>query len=327
MSELSIKYLGLDLINPVIVSSCSLTHSPEGVKRCADAGAGAVVLKSLFEEQINADVRGLADESVPVFHSEEYDYIRQMALSTNAEEYLRIIEGSKKITDIPVIASLNCVSDRRWTEFAASIQDAGADALELNIAVMPREFDEDPDRIERHICNIVSSVKKQITIPMAVKLGPYFTSMPRTAKEVRKAGASALVLFNRFYQTDLDVEAMAFLSRNKYSSPAEMSNTLRWIAILYQQVGCPLIGNTGIHDGEAVVKQILVGAHAVEVCSTLYINGLERIREMLQYLGSWMDRKGYETVKDFRGKLSQKYTDEPKYFERQQYIRALVGID
>ena len=192
---------------------------------------------------------------------------------------------------------------------------------------MPRQFDEDPDKIEQHICNIVKAVKSQVSMPIAVKLGPYFTSMPRMAKAVRKAGASALVLFNRFYQTDLDVENMDFLSRNKYSTHSEMSNTLCWIAILYQQVGCPLVGNTGIHDGEAVVKQILVGARAVEVCSALYIHGLERIGEMTAYVADWMERKGYETVKDFRGKMSQKYVDEPEYFERQQYIRALVGID
>ncbi len=327
MTDLTTKYMGLTLKNPIIVSSCSLTHSAEGVKRCADAGAGAAVLKSLFEEQINADVRGLHAESVPVYHAEEYDYIRQMGLNTNADEYLKVIEESKKITDMPVIASLNCISGKRWTEFAGSIESVGADGLELNIAVMPRDFDEDPDKIEKHIVGIVESVKSQIKIPIAVKLGPYFTSMPRIAKNVRKAGASALVLFNRFYQTDIDINAMDVLSRNKYSTPVEMSNTLRWIAILYQQIGCSLVGNTGIHDGEGLIKQILVGARAVEVCSTLYINGLGQIRAMLEDLNKWMMQKGYERVDDFRGKMSQKYSDQPEYFERQQYIRALVGID
>ena len=151
--------------------------------------------------------------------------------------------------------------------------------------------------------------------------------MPRVAKNVRKAGASALVLFNRFYQTDIDIAAMDVSSKNKYSSPAEMSNTLRWIAILYQKIGCSLIGNTGIHDGEGVIKQILVGAKAVEVCSTLYINGMGQVRAMLEDLTKWMMQKGYETLDDFRGKMSQKYSDQPEYFERQQYIRALVGMD
>ena len=327
MINIATKFMGLNLHNPIIVSSCSLTHSAEGVKRCAEAGAGAVVLKSLFEEQINADVRKIIDGSTPAFHSEEYDYITGMGLSSSADEYLNIIEASKEAVEIPVIASLNCISDSKWTEFAKYIEAVGADALELNIALMPREFDEDPDKIENKICGIVSTVKHHINIPVAVKLGPYFTSMPRIAKKVRQAGASALVLFNRFYQTDIDIYGMGYLSKNKFSSPAEMSNTLRWISILYQKIGCSLVANTGIHDGEALIKQILVGARAVEICSTLYIHGLGQIAVMLEELKQWMMDKGYETLDDFRGKMSQKYAAEPDYFERQQYIRALVGID
>ncbi len=327
MVNLGVKYMGLNLKNPVIVSSCSLTHSAEGVKRCADAGAGAVVLKSLFEEQINADVKALEDKSVPSFHSEEYDYIRQMALSTNADEYLKIIEDAKEKVDIPVIASLNCITGDRWTEFAKYIEAVGADAIELNIALMPREFDEDPEKIEQHIYNIVSKVKHNINIPVAVKIGPYFTSLPRVAKGIRKAGASSLVLFNRFYQTDIDIHKMDLVSQNKYSSPAEMSNTLRWVSILYQKIGCSLVGNTGIHDGEGLVKQLLAGAKAVEICSTLYINGLGQIKIMLDDLQKWMIDKKYESIDEFQGRMSQKYSKQPEYFERQQYIRALVGID
>ena len=170
-------------------------------------------------------------------------------------------------------------------------------------------------------------MKKNVNIPVAAKLGPYFTSMPRVAKGARKAGASALVLFNRFYQTDIDIQSMSHESKNKYSSPAEMSNTLRWISLLYQQIGCSLVGNTGIHDGEALIKQLLVGARAVEICSTLFVNGMGQINLMLEDLQEWMIDKGYETVDDFRGKMSFKNSKQPEYFERQQYIRALVGID
>jgi dihydroorotate dehydrogenase (fumarate) len=327
MVNLATKYMGLNLKNPIIVSSSSLSRSAETVKRCADAGAGAVVLKSLFEEQINADVKALADSSTSTFHAEEWDYIQRMGLDMNADEYLKVIEESKEAVDIPVIASLNCVSGDRWTEFAKYIEAVGADAIELNIAVMPRQFDEDPDKIEKHIYNIVSKVKHNVNIPVAVKLGPYFTSMPKMAKGVRKAGASALVLFNRFYQTDIDIHSLTHESKNKYSSPAEMANTIRWISLLYQQVGCSLVGNTGIHTGEDVIKQILVGARAVEICSTLYINGLGRINFMLDDLQKWMSDKGYETLDDFRGKMSFKNSKEPDYFERQQYIKAIVGID
>ncbi len=327
MVNLATKYMGLNLKNPIIVSSCSLTHSAEGVKRCADAGAGAVVLKSLFEEQINADVKALADSTVSQFHAEEWDYIQRMGLDMNADEYLKIIEESKEKVDIPVIASLNCISSDRWTEFAKYIEAVGADAIELNIAVMPRQFDEDPDKIEKHIFNIISNVKHNVNIPVAVKLGPYFTSMPRVAKGARKAGASALVLFNRFYQTDIDINKLTHESKNKYSSPAEMSNTLRWISLLYQEIGCSLVGNTGIHDGEAVIKQLLVGAKAVEICSTLFVNGMSQINIMLEEIQKWMLDKGYETLDDFRGNMSHKNSKQPEYFERQQYIRALVGLD
>lgn len=327
MVNLATKYMGLNLKNPIIVSSCSLTHSAEGVKRCADAGAGAVVLKSLFEEQINADVKALSDSTVTQYHAEEWDYIQRMGLEMNADEYLTIIEESKQKTDIPVIASLNCISSDRWTQFAKYLEKVGADAIELNIAVMPREFDEDPDKIEQHIYKIISTVKQEVNIPIAVKLGPYFTSMPRIAKGARKAGASALVLFNRFYQTDIDINKLTHESKNKYSTPAEMSNTLRWISLLYQQIGCSLVGNTGIHDGEAVIKQLLVGAKAVEICSTLFVNGMGQINLMLEDLQYWMQEKGYETIDDFRGRMSHKNSKQPEYFERQQYIKALVGID
>ena len=240
---------------------------------------------------------------------------------------LRLSNTSKEAVDIPVIASLNCVSSDRWTEFAKYIEAVGADAIELNIAVMPRQFDEDPDKIEQHIFNIVSTVKHNVNIPVAVKLGPYFTSMPRVAKGVRKAGASALVLFNRFYQTDININTLEHESKNRYSSPAEMTNTLRWISLLYQQIGCSLVGNTGIHTGEDVIKQVLVGARAVEICSTLFVNGLGRINFMLDDIQNWMIDKGYETLDDFRGKMSFKHSKEPNYFERQQYIKAIVGID
>jgi dihydroorotate dehydrogenase (fumarate) len=327
MVNLATKYMGLTLKNPIIVSSCSLTHSAEGVKRCADAGAGAVVLKSLFEEQINADVQALSDSSVSQFHAEEFDYIQRMGLDMNADEYLKVIEESKEKTDIPVIASLNCITNDRWTEFAKFIEAVGADAIELNIAVMPRQFDEDPDKIEKHILSIISNVKKNVKIPIDVKLGPYFTSMPRIAKAARKSGASGLVLFNRFYQTDINISTLEHESKNKYSTPSEMSNTLRWISLLYQQIGCSLVGNTGIHNGEAVIKQILVGAKAVEICSTLYIHGMGQINFILDDLVKWMIDKGYESLDDFRGKMSFKNSKQPDYFERQQYIRAIVGID
>jgi dihydroorotate dehydrogenase (fumarate) len=327
MINLSANYMGISLRNPIIISSCSLSHSAEGVKRLADAGAGAVVLKSMFEEQILADVKKLELESSAMAHPEEIDYLRQMGMSQKSDEYLKIIEKSKEAVDIPVIASVNCVSDSSWTDYAKYIEAVGADGLELNIALMPKDPKEDPNDIEKKIFRIIEVVKHNINIPVAVKIGPYFTSMTRVAEGIRKSGASALVLFNRFYQPDIDIDTYEFQSKNRYSSPSEMSHSLRWIAILFEKFGGSLAGNTGIHDGEAVVKQLLAGASAVEICSTLYINGLGQIELMLTFLEKWMRKNGYRDIDEFRGKISQKNALQPEYFERQQYIRALVGID
>jgi len=327
MINLSATYMGINLKNPIIVSSCSLSHSAEGVKRLADAGAGAVVLKSLFEEQILADTQKLESSAEMVSHPEEIDYLRQMGMIHKSDEYLEMIEKAKEAVDIPVIASINCVSNSAWTDYAKYIEAVGADGLELNIALMPKRLDEDPQNIEEKIFRIVEIVKHNINIPIAVKLGPYFTSIPRVASRIRKSGASALVLFNRFYQPDIDIKTFEFQSKNRYSSPGEMSNTLRWIAILYKKIGCSLVANTGIHDGEAVIKQILAGAAAVQICSTLYINGLGQIENMLSDLQEWMRKNEYSSLDEFRGLISQKNALQPEYFERQQYIRALVGIE
>ena len=319
--------MDLNLKNPIIISSCSLSHSAEGVKRLADAGAGAVVLKSLFEEQILSDTQKLEISSEAVSHPEEVDYLRQMGMTQKSDEYLEIIEKSKEAVDIPIIASINCISDRAWTDYAKYIEAVGADGLELNIALLPKKFNENSEYIENKICKIVEIVKHNINIPIAVKLGPYFTSIPKLASKVRNSGASALVLFNRFYQPDIDIKTFEFQSKNRYSTPGEMSHTLRWIAILYEKIGCSLIANTGIHDGEAVIKQILAGAAAVQICSTLYINGLGQIENILFDLQKWMSLNEYKNLDAFRGIISQKNSLQPEYFERQQYIRALVGVE
>lgn len=327
MVNLSAKYMDMNLRNPIIVSSCSLSHSVEGIRRLADAGAGAVVMKSLFEEQILADTRKIEMEATAVSHPEESDYLRQMGMSQKSDEYLSIIEQSKEAVDIPVIASINCVSDSGWTDYAKYIEAVGADGLELNIALMPKNFDQDAEEIEQRIYRIVERVKHIVNLPIAVKLGPFFTSMPRVASQIRSSGASALVLFNRFYQPDIDINTFEFQSKNRYSSPGEMYNSLRWIAILYKKIKCSLVANTGVHDGEGLIKQLLAGASAVQICSTLYINGLGQIENMLFDLQEWMLRNEYSHLDEFRGLISQKNALQPEYFERQQYIRALVGVE
>lgn len=327
MADLSVKYMGLDLSNPLIVSSSSLTGTVDKVKRCEDSGAGAVVLKSLFEEQIESEAEQIDDESWPYPHPEAFDYMRQMGMRLGQDEYLKLVEGAVQALSIPVIASLNCVSPRWWNSYAEKLAGAGAAGLELNISIMPRDYNQRAAEIEKVVIKIVESISKRVDLPIAVKIGPYFTSLPNLAVDLRRAGAEALVLFNRFYQFDIDIDKIELASGYRFSSPHEIHLPLRWIAILYSQAGCDLSASTGVHDGSGVVKQLLAGAAAVQICSTLYINGLEQIGKMIKEVKSWMDKNNYNSIADFKGKLSQGESENPEFYERFQYIKALVGIE
>jgi len=325
MVDLSTKYMGLDLPNPLIVASCSLVRSLEGVRRCAAAGAGGIVLKSLFEEQIEAETRELEEGSWLPGHNEAREYVRKMGMALGPRGYLKLIEEAKKAVSIPIIASLNCVSPKWWTDYAKQIAGAGADGLELNMAVMPSDPQRSSKEIEGLYLEIFEKVKWRIGIPIAVKIGPYFTSMARMAWELCRRGASALVLFNRFYQFDIDIEKLALAPGYGFSSPEEMSLSLRWIALLAGKLSCDLAASTGVHYGAGVIKQLLAGASAVQVCSTLYINGIEQIGRILEEVRAWMSQHGFDSIDQIRGKLSQMESDRPELYERLQYIEALAG--
>ena len=327
MANLSTQYMGLSLPNPIIVSSCSLVMNEEGVRRCADAGAGAVVLKSLFEEQIQSEIRDMEEQMGPPWHPEMVEYVERMGMELGPREYLELIEKAKRATSIPVIASLNCVSPKQWVDYARQIADAGADALELNISMMPRDPARSSEEIESLYTDILSAVKDQVEIPVAMKIGPYFTSMARIASELSARGVSALVLFNRFYQLDIDIEKLELTPGYRFSSPEELHLPLRWIALLAGNVECDLSASTGVHDGTDAIKLLLAGADAVQVCSTLYMNGIAQIGRILETLESWMEKHGVETIGQIRGKMSQVESDQPESYERLQYIRALVGIE
>jgi len=327
MVDLSTSYMGLKLRNPLVVAASSLTGSAAKVKRCEDAGAGAVVLKSLFEEQIEAQTSQMEEEAWPYAHSEAYDYVRQMGLRLGQAEYLKMIEEAKRTVSIPVIASLNCVSPTAWTRFAGRIAAAGADALELNIALLASDFDRSAEEIQGAYVKIVQAIRAQVQLPIAVKLGPFFTSLPQTALALRRAGASALVLFNRFYQLDFDIERLALTPGYHLSSSDEIHLPLRWIAILSSQVGCDLAASTGVHDGAGVIKQLLAGARAVQICSALFLKGVERITTMLEELTAWMERHGYARIEEFRGKMCQEASGKPALYERLQYIKVYVGLE
>ncbi|MDZ7337935.1 MAG: dihydroorotate dehydrogenase-like protein [candidate division KSB1 bacterium] len=327
MADLSTTYMGLALSNPFVVASCRLTATLEGIRRCEEAGAGAVVLKSLFEEQIDVDTRELEAQSWLTGHAEAFEYVRGMGMALGPREYVTLIEEAKKAVSIPIIASLNCVEGRWWGEYAAQLASAGADSIELNISLIPADTRRTAAEVEQHFYEVVDQVKAKVTVPLAVKIGPYFTSLPHVAKELADRGAAALVLFNRFYQMDIDVERLTIVAGNRLSSPEEIHLPLRWIALLAGRFDTDLAASTGIHDGKGAVKAFLAGAKVVQLCSTLYKNGLAQIGRIRQEVEAWLQSHGYHSVEEIRGLLSQERSEKPELYLRLQYIKALTGIE
>lgn len=351
MSNLSTRYMGLELKNPLVVSSCGLTKTVQGVKQAAEAGAGAIVLKSLFEEQITAEINELARQSQQSGHTEAYDYLHGFGQSFGPREYLQLVSDAKAAVDVPIIASVNCVTAERWTEYAGKLAAAGADGLELNIGFLPNDPAMSGVVVEERYLSILAAVRAKVSLPVALKIGPYFSSLAHLAKqlgnervagppftvgwcgpgevekEVTWQGADALVLFNRFYRFDIDVDKRQLSGGNPYSTSEELHVSLRWISLLAGRVSCDLAATTGVHDGRDMIKQLLAGATVVQVCSTLYRNGLSQIGLILDQLQEWMQSHGFESLEAFRGQLSQVRSEDPGDYERLQYIKALVGIE
>lgn len=329
MVNLQCKYLGLNLKNPLIVGSSGLTDSVKLIRQLEDNGAGAVVLKSLFEEEIllelKANMSRMTSESFlypeTVEYYEEHDTIRE-----STDHYLELIRQSKKSVDIPVIASINCMTASQWTYFPKLIQEAGADALELNLFILPSDFKRSAGENEKIYFDIVREIRQSIQIPIALKVSFYFSNLAAFLKKLSETGIQGLVLFNRFYNPDIDIDKLEVISSQVMSHPADISLSLRWIAIMAGKVNCDLAATTGIHDGAAMIKQILAGAKAVEVASALYINGPEYIQNMLSELQQWMESKGYASIDEFRGRMSQGMSQNPAAYERVQFMRYFRGF-
>lgn len=310
--------------SPIIVSSSGLTSSVDRIKKMAAAGAGAVVMKSLFEEQINYEIGNMSTGSD---YPEAGDYIRTYARENSLDQYLSLIRSAKEAVNIPVIASINCVSASEWIDFAGRIEEAGADALELNIYFLPIDKDRDPREYEKGYLHLVSEVKKRTSLPLIVKLGNGFSNITWMVNQIYVRGAAAVVLFNRFYAPDINTDDMSFGSAEVLSSPTELRNTLRWIGIVSSQVDqLDLAASTGVHSGMAVVKQILAGATAVQVCSVLYRNGLDYIKDMIQEMKKWMEKNQYESPGDFRGRMNYGSLDDPSVYERAQFMKYFSSM-
>ncbi|MDT8421638.1 MAG: hypothetical protein RQ754_14525 [Desulfuromonadales bacterium] len=351
MIDLTTRYMGLELKNPLVVASCGLTRTVRGVQKCAEAGAGAIVLKSLFEEQISAEVMELTNHARHTDHTEGFEYLQGYGEALGPQDYLNLVREAKKAVSIPVIASINCVHNNSWAAYARKLAAAGADALEINIGFLPRMAQMTSAEVDERYEQILYTVRSQVDLPMALKVGPYISSFAHLAdrigndrmagtpftvgwcgpgatdREITWRGADALVLFNRFYSFDIDVDALQLTGGSRYSASEENHLSLRWISLLSGRVKSDLAAATGIYAGRDVAKQLLAGATVVQLCSTLYRNGLGQIGQILEQLQEWMQTHDFVRLDDFRGRLSQSRSEYPEHFERIQYIKALVGIE
>lgn len=314
-------YMGLELKNPIIVSSSKLTSSIENIRKCADQGAGAIVLKSLFEEQLLADADRLMDKDDKYFwYPEAVDYINQHSKDFGVKEYLELLTESKKYTTVPIIASINCTTANEWPKFAKRLEEAGADGIELNIAFLPLVGDITSEEIEDRYVEIIQEVKKYTSLPVSVKFGPLFTNPVNIIQRMDKAGADALVIFNRFYRPDINIYTESIVHNNILSGPEEMTQSLRWVSLLSDKVECDVAANTGIHNAEGVIKQLLAGADAAQICSTLYSNGISYIDTILTELKEWMVEHNYNSIADFKGKIARD-NEHAAAFARVQFMK------
>lgn len=329
--DLSTTYLGLELKNPLVPSSSPITRHISGLRQLEDAGAAAVVLYSLFEEEINAESRTLdrylteGTES----YAEALSYFPEAPVyrRIGPDAYLEHIAKAKRALDIPIIASLNGVSTGGWVRYARDIEQAGADALELNIYFLPTNLDLESTEVERIYLDVLRDVKANVSIPVAMKLSPYFSAMGNMARRLSEAGADGLVLFNRFYQPDLDLENLEVVPHLVLSSSQELRLPLRWIAILYGRIRADLALTTGVHTAEDVLKGLAAGAQVTMMASALLHEGVGRLTTVLAEVKTWLVAHEYESVSQLQGSLSQIQCGAPAAFERANYVRLVGSYD
>jgi dihydroorotate dehydrogenase (fumarate) len=326
--DLTTRYMGLNLRTPLVPSASPLSDDLENIKRMEDAGAAAVVLHSIFEEQVRSEQENVqyhlmyGTDSFPeslTFFPKASEFV------SGPEEYLSEIRRAKDAVRIPIIASLNGAALGGWVDYAKQIQQAGADALELNVYFIPTELDRIAAEVEQTYLDIVRAVKEVVSIPVAVKLSPYFSNMANMAKRLDQVGANALVLFNRFYQPDISLETLEVQTQINLSTSQEMRLPLRWLAILYGRIKADLAATTGIHSAEDALKMLMVGADVTMLCTVLMSKGLGVIREIETGMSQWLAEHDYQSVRQLQGTLSQKYCADPAAFERAQYMRTIMS--
>jgi len=326
--DLTTNYLGFTLRSPLVVSASPLSEEIDNIKKMEDCGAGAVVLKSLFEEQLKMESEELDFHLTHGTESfaEALSYFPEpKEFRVGPEDYLELVAKAKQAVKMPVIGSLNGTSVGGWTEYAKKIQQAGADALELNIYYIPTDPYLSSTQVEQTNLDILKAVKAAVTIPVAVKLSPFFSSLANIARRLDQEGANALVLFNRFYQPDINLETLEIEHSVLLSTPQARRLPLRWVAILYKRINADLAATSGIHNAHDVLKMLMAGASVTMLCSVLFKKGIEYMKTIESEMKAWMEEHEYESVKQMIGSLSQKNVDDPSAFERAQYMRALTS--
>ncbi|MBR1627434.1 MAG: dihydroorotate dehydrogenase-like protein [Bacteroidales bacterium] len=326
--DISTKFMGCNISSPIIAGSCGKTANLDNIKQFEDCGVGAVILKSLFEEQISQEANNhmrLMQNAGEMI--EAYTYIAEHTKHDNIEKYLNLIRSAKESTRIPIIASVNCVSASEWLQFASSIQNAGADGLELNMFILPTSINMSSEEVEQVYEDTVQMLRRVITIPISLKISYYSAALAKFCQKLSWMGIANLSIFNRFIEHDIDIMEEATKPVNIFSTENELYHTIRWTAILSKLINCPLTAGGGVHKEEDVVKLLLSGANTIQVASALYDQGAEFITKANTFLKQWMQEKNYHKLSDFRGRLAIDKNDKASTFYRVQYMKYFSGIE
>lgn len=325
--DLSVEYMGFQLKNPIIAGSSGLTSSVEKIKALEEHGVAAVVLKSLFEEQMLMEEEksyANADYDYP----EAMDYMKAYTSDYTFKHFIQLIKEAKKAVKIPVIASINCISKGKWVDYTKAIADAGADGLELNISLLPKDKERNSQQNERLYFEIVASVKKHTQLPLAVKMSHYSAGLAHLITQLSYSKmVDAFVLFNRYYTPDIDIDTETVVPANVLSRPEDIADTLRWVAIMSGKMKTPIAASTGVHDAEGVIKMLLAGAATVQMASALYKHGPKYVGAVLHGIEEWMETNGYEDLDYFRGKLNQDNYADAQLYERVQFMKYFGGFE
>lgn len=320
--NISTKFAGLELKSPIIVSSSGLTSSTKFLKDFEEKGAGAIVLKSIFEEEIVFEYdKIIADARKYGYEEDNLDYFDLKIKQDNLNKYIKLIKDAKNEVDIPIIASVNCITSNEWVYFTKKIEEAGADALELNIFLLPSESEKSSQEIEKTYFEIIEKVRKDVKIPLIIKMSSFFSNLGQMIQKVSKTGIDGLVLFNRFFSPDIDINSKQIISANIFSTVTDISKPLRWVAMSAGKVECSLAASTGVHDGEGLIKLVLAGADAVEIATTIYQKGASQIKTMNDVLVNYLKDSNYESVEQIKGLVKQSNISNPALYERVQFMR------